>query len=194
MVKTKRKSILRTLLCAVFALCFAVGLSSLFASGTTAYAATTPKYALAYDYTHYYNYNTSKTTDGSGADTYSVSVKGNNGSTTTVKFYIYGSAAAGTGNLPKGGAIASNSLTITLDATFQSYTMSVTNSSGTVVGSQSGKNYTLSGLSGGTYKFTCSLRGSGWNPNSRAYAWYSMDVSSTFVVDTNAPTMNNVST
>ena len=47
MVKTKRKSILRTLLCAVVALCFAVGLSSLFADGTTAYAAvvTTPKYA-----------------------------------------------------------------------------------------------------------------------------------------------------
>ena len=44
MVKTKRKSILRTLLCGVFALCMAVGLSSLFASGTTAYAAavTTP--------------------------------------------------------------------------------------------------------------------------------------------------------
>ena len=41
MVKNKRKSILRTLLCAVVALCFAVGLS-LFASGTTAYAAITP--------------------------------------------------------------------------------------------------------------------------------------------------------
>ena len=50
MVKTKRKSILRTLLCAVFALCFAVGLSSLFASGTTAYAATTPKYTVKFNW------------------------------------------------------------------------------------------------------------------------------------------------
>lgn len=50
MVKTKRKGILRTLLCAVFALCFAVGLSSLFASGTTAYAATTPKYTVKFNW------------------------------------------------------------------------------------------------------------------------------------------------
>ena len=51
-VKTKRNSILRTLLCAVVALCFAVGLSSLFANGTTAYAAavTTPKYAIPITY------------------------------------------------------------------------------------------------------------------------------------------------
>lgn len=57
MVKTKRKSILRTLLCAVFALCFAVGLSSLFANGTTAYAATTPKYTVKF------NWSTKTTTE-----------------------------------------------------------------------------------------------------------------------------------
>lgn len=62
MVKTKRKSILRTLLCAVFALCFAVGLSSLFASGTTAYAATTPKYTVKFNWS-------TKTTTGTGGGT-----------------------------------------------------------------------------------------------------------------------------
>ncbi len=158
------------------------------------FAATTPKYTLAYDYTHYYNYNTSKTVDGSGKDALSVSVKGDNGNMTTVKFYIYGSPTSGTANLSKGGAIASSSLTITLDASIQGYNMSVTNSSGAAVGSQSGKNYSLSNLSDGLYTFTCSLRGAGWNPNSRAFAWYSMDVSSSFVVDTVAPSISGAST
>ncbi len=192
MVKTKLKGIARWLCLAVFALCISLCLAM--ATTNTAYAATTPKYTLAYDYTHYYNYNTSKSADGSGTGVLSASVKGDNGSMTTVKFYIYGSSTSGTANLTKGGAIASNSLTITLDASIQGYSMSVTNSSGTTVGSQSGKNYTLSNLSDGTYNFTCSLRGAGWNPNARAYAWYSMDVSSSFVVDTTAPTINGAST
>ena len=192
MVKTKLKGIARWLCLAVFALCISLCLAM--ATTNTAYAATTPKYTLAYDYTHYYNYNTSKSADGSGTGVLSASVKGDNGSMTTVQFYIYGSSTSGTANLAKGGAIASNSLTITLDASIQGYSMSVTNSSGTTVGSQSGKNYTLSNLSDGTYNFTCSLRGAGWNPNARAYAWYSMDVSSSFVVDTTAPTINGAST
>ena len=192
MVKTKQKGIAKWLCLAVFALCISLCLAM--ATTNTAYAATTPKYTLAYDYTHYYNYNTSKSVDGSGTGVLSASVKGDNGSMTTVKFYIYGSSTSGTANLTKGGAIASNSLTITLDASIQGYSMSVTNSSGTTVGSQSGKNYSLSNLSDGTYNFTCSLRGAGWNPNARAYAWYSMDVSSSFVVDTTAPTINGAST
>ena len=192
MVKTKQKGIAKWLCLAVFALCISLCLAM--ATTNTAYAATTPKYTLAYDYTHYYNYNTSKSADGSGTGVLSASVKGDNGSMTTVKFYIYGSSTSGTANLSKGGAIASNSLTITLDASIQGYSMSVTNSSGTTVGSQSGKNYSLSNLSDGTYNFTCSLRGAGWNPNARAYAWYSMDVSSSFVVDTTAPTINGAST
>ena len=192
MVKTKQKGIAKWLCLAVFALCISLCLAM--ATTNTAYAATTPKYTLAYDYTHYYNYNTSKSADGSGTGVLSASVKGDNGSMTTVKFYIYGSSTSGTANLTKGGAIASNSLTITLDASIQGYSMSVTNSSGTTVGSQSGKNYSLSNLSDGTYNFTCSLRGAGWNPNARAYAWYSMDVSSSFVVDTTAPTINGAST
>ena len=192
MVKTKQKGIAKWLCLAVFALCISLCLAM--ATTNTAYAATTPKYTLAYDYTHYYNYNTSKSADGSGTGVLSASVKGDNGSMTTVQFYICGSSTSGTANLTKGGAIASNSLTITLDASIQGYSMSVTNSSGTTVGSQSGKNYTLSNLSDGTYNFTCSLRGAGWNPNARAYAWYSMDVSSSFVVDTTAPTINGAST
>ena len=114
MVKTKQKGIAKWLCLAVFALCISLCLAM--ATTNTAYAATTPKYTLAYDYTHYYNYNTSKSADGSGTGVLSASVKGDNGSMTTVKFYIYGSSTSGTANLTKGGAIASNSLTITLDA------------------------------------------------------------------------------
>ena len=62
MVKTKQKGIARWLCLAVFALCISLCLAM--ATTNTAYAATTPKYTLAYDYTHYYNYNTSKSADG----------------------------------------------------------------------------------------------------------------------------------
>lgn len=181
-------------LSAIFAVCLGIGLFFSGAGTTTAHAATTPKYTLGYDYTHYYNYNTSKSADGLASNVYEATVKGNNSSSTTVRFYIYGSSTSGTGYLAKGGAIASNSLTITFEGTFQGYTMSVKNSSGTVVGSQSGKNYTLSSLSNGTYTFTCSMSGSGWNPNSRAYAWYSMEVTSSFIVDATAPTISGAST
>ena len=100
----------------------------------TANAATTPKYSLAYDYTLYYNANTTKKIEDSGTNTYSATIKGDKGNATTVQFYIYGSSVSGTGNLPKGGTIASNSLTITLETTISEYTMTVTNSSGTSVG------------------------------------------------------------
>lgn len=86
MVKTKQKGIAKWLCLAVFALCISLCLAM--ATTNTAYAATTPKYTLAYDYTHYYNYNTSKSADGSGTGVLSASVKGDNGSMTTVKFYI----------------------------------------------------------------------------------------------------------
>ena len=97
MVKTKRKSILRTLLCAVFALCFAVGLSSLFASGTTAYAAavTTPKYAIPITYSTWYSSNGGRSTTGSGTSTsFSARIGQFTNSTYSVSFY--GSGSSGT--------------------------------------------------------------------------------------------------
>jgi len=192
-MKVKKKRLM--LVCAVFLFMFAsVFALAISGGGMTAYAASMPKYTLAYDYSHYYNYNTGKTLDGSGTDTLSTTVKGNSGNTTTVRFYLYGSSQSGTADLQKGGAVSQSNLTITLDATFQGYSMKVTNSAGTQVGSQSGKNYTLSSLSDGTYYFSCSLRGTGWNPNSRAFAWYSMEITSSFVVDTNAPTISGAST
>ncbi len=98
MLKTKRKGILRTLLCAVFALCFAMGLSSLFASGTTAYAATTPKYTIKVTGT-----KTDGTWGGSSSsgvtDVTSVSIKKGLNVSETVSFYLSGSSVSGSGTL-----------------------------------------------------------------------------------------------
>lgn len=193
----KVKARIRNVLLIAFAvMCFSLGafFLSFNSSASMAYAATMPKYTLAYSYTHYYHYNTGKTTDGSATNTYEATVKANGGKSTNTKFYLYSSSQSGTANLPIGGAVASSSLTITLEGGWQGCTMSVKNSSGTVVGSQSGKSYNMSGLSDGTYTFTCSLRGSGWNPNPRAYAWYSMECSSSFVVDATAPSISGAST
>lgn len=192
-VKAKTRN---SLLIAFAILCFAIGalFLSFNSSAATAYAATMPKYTLAFGYTHYYHYNTGKNADGSATNTYEATVKGNGGANTTTRFYLYSDSQSGTANLPVGGSVKSSTITITLDGTWQSYSMKVTNSSGTQVGSQSGKNYSMSGLSDGTYTFTCTMSGSGWNPNGRAYAWYSMECSSSFVVDSNAPSISGAST
>ena len=100
MVKTKRKGILRSLLFAVFALCFAVGLSSLFASGsgTTASAATTPKYTLKVTGT-----KTNGTWGGqitnNVTDVTSIEVSKGLGNSENVSFYLYGSSVSGSGTL-----------------------------------------------------------------------------------------------
>ena len=118
MVKTKRKSILRTLLCAVFALCFAVGLSSLFASGTTAYAATTPKYTVKFNWS-------TKTTTGTGGGTGSNTASGSGvsysmqtGQYSFVDYSVtlYGSSSSGTGTFESGSYIGSNSVNVIINS------------------------------------------------------------------------------
>lgn len=192
--KTRVKYSAIILLVALIALVAGLFLFGGFGKATTASAATMPKYTLAYSYTHYYHYNTGKNADGSATNTYEATVKANGGANSTTRFYLYSDSQSGTANLPIGGCVKSSTITITLDGAWQSYSMSVTNSSGTQVGSQSGKTYSMSGLSDGRYSFSCSLRGSGWNPNGRAYAWYSMECSSSFVVDSTAPSISGAST
>lgn len=114
MEKIKRKGILRTLLCAVFTLCFAVGLSSLFASGTTAYAATTPKYTVKF------NWSTTTTT-GTGGGTGSTTSSGSSTSYTmqtgqnsfvSYSITLYGGSTSGTGTFESGSYIGSNSVNV----------------------------------------------------------------------------------
>ena len=129
MEKIKKKGVFRTLLCGLFALCLAVGLSSLFASGTTAYAAavTTPKYAIPITYSTWYSSNGGKSTTGSGTST-SFSARIGQFNTSTYSVSLYGSGASGTGTWD--GCIRSSTVTIELSSSKGTPTLSVTNSSG----------------------------------------------------------------
>ena len=191
MVKTKRKSILRTLLCAVFALCFAIGLSSLFASGTTAYAAavTTPKYAIPITYSTWYSSNGGKSITGGGtALSFSARIGQFNSSTYSVS--LYGSNASGTATWD--GCIKSSTVTIVLTSSSGTPTVSVTDSSGKGVGSGT-KTITLTGLADGKYTASFSASG-GWLVNARQYDSAGFNAYFTFTVDSNAPTISGAAT
>ena len=191
MVKTKRKSILRTLLCAVFALCFAVGLSSLFASGTTAYAAavTTPKYAIPITYSTWYSSNGGRSTTGSGTST-SFSARIGQFTNSTYSVSLYGSGSSGTATWD--GCIKSSTVTIVLTSSSGTPTVSVTDSSGKGVGSGT-KTITLTGLADGKYTASFSASG-GWLVNARQYDSAGFNAYFTFTVDSNAPTISGAAT
>ena len=103
----------------------------------TANAATTPKYAGSFDYTCYYQYNTSKKVDSSGTGTTSATVKDSKGKSTTLTISMYGSSSSGTGTLANGGTIKSDTVNIVITSGYQWHDLSVTNSSGQEVGKTS---------------------------------------------------------
>lgn len=186
MVKTKRKSILRTLLCAVFALCFSVGLSSLFANGTTAYAATTPKYTLKV---------TGTKTDGTWGgevtknvtDATSVEVKKSLSDTENVSFYLNGTSVSGSGTLSSNSYITFSDVHISSSVSDCKITL-YDNSDRQVV---SGTSSVSTNLSDGRYKirFTISRSGGGgytkWSGSADVYTY--------FYVDATAPTISGAS-
>ena len=193
MVKTKRKGILRTLLCAVFALCFAVGLSSLFASGTTAYAATTPKYTVKF------NWSTTTTT-GTGGGTGSTTSSGSStsytmqtGQNSSVVYSVtlYGSSTSGTGTFESGSYIGSNSVNVIINSKVKIQT--TISGNGTTVAKGNSNSFSLSNLADGTYTVSSSFSAA-WATSSRSGVSKSYSFSFQFKVDTNAPTMNNIST
>lgn len=190
MVKTKRNT--AVVLTVMFMLVLSVVLTVAFTGSTTAYAAATPKYTMTFDYTHYYHYNTTNSSDGSATNVTSASMKHTQSGTTTVKLYIYGTASSDNGTLAKGGTIGSSGVNITLESAFANNSIKVTNSSGAEVGS--GKtNLSLSSLADGKYNVSVGLTGSGWNPNARAYAWYSAVLTTSFSVDTTPPVITGAS-
>ena len=188
MVKTKRKSILRTLLCAVVALCFAVGLSSLFASGsgTTASAATTPKYTLKV---------TGTKTDGTWGgevtknvtDATSVEVKKSLSDTENVSFYLNGTSISGSGTLSSNSYITFSGVHISSSVSDCAITL-YDNSDRQVI---SGTSSVSANLSDGRYKirFTISRSGGGgytkWSSSADVYTY--------FYVDATAPTVSGAS-
>ena len=189
MVKTKRKSILRTLLCTVFALCFAVGLSSLFANGTTAYAATTPKYTVKFNWS-------TKTTTGTGGNTasgsgVSYSMQTGQYSFADYSVSLYGSSSSGTGTFESGSYIGSNSVNVIINSKVKIPT--TISGNGTTVAKGNNNSFSLSNLADGTYTVTSSFS-AGWATSPRSGIGKSYMFSFEFKIDTNAPTMNNVST
>lgn len=191
--KTAIYTTLIALLVSLLILCISMG-----TGGLVAEAATTPRYAVSFDYTCYYQYNTSKTVSSSGTGATSATVTNSAGGSTTISIAMYGSAESGSGTLANGGTIKSNTVNIVLTSGYEWNTMTVTNSSGTEVGKSSNKTLTLSNLADGKYTFSGTGYGRGWNPNPRAYATYSTQISFTFVVDTyvdnTKPTISGAST
>ena len=188
MVKTKRKGILRSLLFAVFALCFAVGLSSLFASGsgTTASAATTPKYTLKVTGT-----KTNGTWGGqitnNVTDVTSIEVSKGLGNSENVSFYLYGSSVSGSGTLENNSYITFSDIhisssvpdcTITLYDDSERQITSATSSLST-------------NLSDGRYKVRFVISRSGGGGRTK---WSSsVDLFMYFNLDSTAPTISGAS-
>ena len=192
MVKTKRKSILRTLLCGVFALCMAVGLSSLFASGTTAYAATTPKYTVKFNWSV-------TTTTGTGGGTGSTTSSGTatsysmqTGQYSNVDYSItlYGSSSSGTGTFESGSYIGSNAVNIVINSKVKIQTSISGN--GKTVASGNNNSFSLTNLADGTYTVTSTFAAA-WATSSRSGISKSYSFTFQFKIDSTAPTMNNVS-
>ena len=193
MVKTKRKSILRTLLCAVFALCFAVGLSSLFASGTTAYAATTPKYTVKFNWSTKITTGTGGGTGGNTASGSGVSYSMQTGQYSFVDYSVtlYGSSSSGTGTFESGSYIGSNSVNVIINSSVKIPT--TISGNGTTVAKGNNNSFSLSNLADGTYTVTSSFS-AGWATSPRSGISKSYSFTFQFKIDSTAPTMNNVST
>ncbi len=184
MTKTKKSVGLKLLLCVMFVACF---MAMFVGFGTTkAYAATTPKYTMTvsgslYSYTYGGGYTSTIT------DQTSVSVKTTmTGNTEDVILYIYGSSSSGTGTLSNGGYIKSSSVNITSSV---SSTITLYNSTGTNLASGSSISKSLSD---GQYRVVLTkskAEGAGYTQ------WgYTLELSSYFYVDSNAPTISGAST
>ena len=163
----------------------------------TASAATTLKYAVSFDYTCYYQYNTKKSVNSSGTGTTSATVKDSFGQSTTITIAMYGSSSSGTGTLANGGTIKSDTVNIVITSGYQWHDLSVTNSSGQEVGTTAKTTLTLTGLADGKYTFNGREYGQGVS-SGRSYTTYSTEITFSFVVDTyvdnTKPTISGAST
>lgn len=194
-MKAKTKGILTG---AVFVLLMAllVLLAVFTDSPTTASAATTPKYLVAFNYTYKYNEYTAgggSNTGHSGNDVYSTSFTSGYRQTTSITaVYLYGSSASGTATMENGGYIQSDSVNVEVTTSGTKISVTIRDSNGNSLGS--GKNKaSASGLSDGTYTISLSYSNT-WTINSRAGANCSFSATITFNIDGQAPTISGAST
>ena len=193
---TKIKRAASVIFVALIVLLFA--LLSLPKGTATVSAATTPKYTVSFDYVCYYHYNLGKSVDSSGTGTTSATVMKTKWQSVEISVSMYGSSSSGTGILTNGGKIKSDTVNIELSSGYPWHKITVTNSAGTEVGKSSENTIKLTGLKDGKYTFKSNETAPGWNPNPRAYASYSTEITFSFVVDTyvdnTKPTISGAST
>ena len=148
------------------------------------FAETTPRYAVSFSYTCYYQYNTGITVNSSASNVTSATVSNSKGTPTELSVSIYGSAVSGEAVLQNGGKIKSKTVNIVVSSEYLWHSMKVVNSDGTEMGTSKTDTLTLNNLEDGTYTFSGKEYGQGWNPNPRAYATYYTEITFSFVVDT----------
>lgn len=166
--------------CATLPLCFTDNIE--------ATAATTPRYAIYFNYKHYFKYNLNTTMD-SAQDNILISpaLKKYKNDTSTIRFYIYGSAYSGSGTLAQGGAIKSSTVTLQAESGFETHNWTIKNNTGTVIKTfQKTKSVTVSGLYDGLYTVGVSAYDKGWT-GGRDFSQYTTDCDFTFRVDTVPP-------
>ncbi len=194
-MRVKAKGILTATLFVVLLGLFAVLFMFAPKGATTASAATTPRYAVAFNYSAGYTYGTgggATNYPSSGTGVYSASFTwGANKSRYTLSVSMYGSSASGTGNFVNGGFIDSSDVTIEVTSSV-STNVTITNSSGTKVGSGT-KKASASGLTEDTYTVKITASGGG-TINSRAGWGANISCNFEFKIDGSAPTISGAST
>lgn len=194
-MKVKTKNILTGTVLAVFVSLLALFIVVAPKDATTVSAASTPKYAVVFDYSATYTYGSGAGTSqhpSSGKGVYSASFSyGANRTIQTLSVVMYGNSASGTGTFENGNYIGASDITVEIISSVK-MTVNIKDASGKSVGSGS-KQATANSLSEGTY--TVAISGSGGGPiNSRAGWAYGFSGTFEFKIDGNAPTINGAST
>ena len=192
--KTKKSNKL-VILSVLFAFCLSFGLFFGFGT-TTAYAATatTPKYTMQLDYSiKTTSGSTSVSTSYTTGTAYSATLYKSSSSTESVTVSLWGSSSSGTANFAKGSYINSSTVNLAINSSVATGTITVKNSSGTQVGS-GGKSLTLTGLSNGLYTVEFYFGGAAWATSSRSGTSKYTSATSSFYVDSTAPTISGAST
>jgi hypothetical protein len=158
-------------------------------------------YAASSTYSMEFTYTTKTTTaTGGGTSTtstsgsgYSVTVQTGSSTSCTASLSITASSPESGSQFQMGKYINSNAVNLSINSSISQGTLKVTNSSGTEVGSGN-KTLTLSGLADDTYSVAVYFGGGVWTVNSRSGKSVSTSGTSSFIVDSTAPTITGGST
>ena len=156
---------------------------------------STPYYSMEFDWKLISTYGSA---GGSGSNTttgtsYSVTQAVGAGSSATFTVSIFGSGALSAADFPKGSYIRSSTVNITINTTHNQGSITVTNSSGTTVGS-GGKSLTMTDLPDGLYNVAFFFGSGAWATSARSGVGVNLTATSSFRVDCTAPSISGAST